>query len=81
MTQGLLADKVRTVSGDSASTLWIGTGKGIQTLDGRTYSKDHGLTSDLVMSTLNGPVAAQTVVFGSTLWLIVTGPQSDDAVM
>jgi diguanylate cyclase (GGDEF)-like protein/PAS domain S-box-containing protein len=52
--QGLLADKVRTVSGDPNGTLWIGTGKGVQTLDGRHYSKGDGLSSDLVMSTLNG---------------------------
>ena len=54
MAEGLLADKVRTVSADSNGTLWIGTGKGVQTLDGRQYSKGNGLTSDLVMTTLNG---------------------------
>ena len=54
MAEGLLADKVRTVSADSNGTLWIGTGKGVQTLDGRSYSKANGLTSDLVMTTLNG---------------------------
>ncbi|MDQ6800446.1 MAG: EAL domain-containing protein [Acidobacteriota bacterium] len=52
--QGLLADKVRTVNADAGGTLWIGTGKGVQTLDGRHFSKGSGLSSDLVMSTLNG---------------------------
>ena len=52
--QGLLADKVRSVSADSNGTLWIGTGKGVQTLDGRHFGKGGGLSSDLVMSTLNG---------------------------
>jgi diguanylate cyclase (GGDEF)-like protein/PAS domain S-box-containing protein len=52
--QGLLADKVRTVNADSSGTLWIGTGKGVQTLDGRHFDKGTGLSSDLVMSTLNG---------------------------
>src|SRR5256712_3964085 len=54
IAEGLLADKVRTVSADSSGTLWIGTGKGVQTLDGRHFDKSSGLTSDLVMSTLNG---------------------------
>ena len=54
IAQGLLADKVRTVNADSNGTLWIGTGKGVQTLDGRHFGKDTGLSSDLVMSTLNG---------------------------
>jgi len=54
MAEGLLSDKVRTVSGDSNGTLWIGTGKGVQTLDGRHFGKGSGLSSDLVMSTLNG---------------------------
>jgi len=54
MAQGLLADKVRTVSGDSNDTLWIGTGKGVQTLGGRHFSKGSGLSSDMVMSILNG---------------------------
>ncbi|PYQ48491.1 MAG: hypothetical protein DMF59_15905, partial [Acidobacteria bacterium] len=53
IAEGLLADKVRTVSADSSGTLWIGTGKGVQTLDGRHFDKSSGLTSDLVMSTLN----------------------------
>ena len=52
--QGLLAEKVRTVSADSNDTLWIGTGKGVQTLDGRHFSKGSGVSSDLVMTTLNG---------------------------
>src|SRR6266849_2652457 len=51
--QGLLADKVRTVNADSSGTLWIGTGKGVQTLDGRHFGKGSGLSSDLVMSVLN----------------------------
>src|SRR6266480_6772442 len=53
MAQGLLADKVRTVNADSTGTLWIGTGKGVQTFDGRHYGKGSGLTSDLVMTTLS----------------------------
>ncbi len=52
--QGLLGDKVRTVNGDANGALWIGTGKGVQTLDGRHFSKGSGLTSDGVMSALNG---------------------------
>ncbi len=52
--QGLLADKVRTVSADSNGTLWIGTGKGVQTLQGSHFAKGSGLSSDLVMSILNG---------------------------
>jgi len=52
--QGLLGDKVRTVNADSSGALWIGTGKGVQTLDGRHFSKGSGLSSDLVMSTLSG---------------------------
>ncbi|HLQ46389.1 MAG TPA: two-component regulator propeller domain-containing protein, partial [Planctomycetaceae bacterium] len=55
IAQGLLADKVRTVSADSSDTVWIGTGKGVQTLDGGShFDKSTGLSSDLVMSTLNG---------------------------
>jgi diguanylate cyclase (GGDEF)-like protein/PAS domain S-box-containing protein len=54
MTQGLLADKVRTVSADPAGTLWIGTGQGVQTLDGRLFAKGSGLSSNQVMSTLSG---------------------------
>ena len=54
MSQGLLADKIRSVNADSNGTLWIGTGKGVQTLEGRHYSKGSGLSSDLVMSVLNG---------------------------
>jgi diguanylate cyclase (GGDEF)-like protein/PAS domain S-box-containing protein len=50
--QGLVADKVKTVSADPAGTLWIGTAKGVQTLDGRHLDKSTGLSSDLVMSTL-----------------------------
>src|SRR5947207_321602 len=52
--QGLLADKVRTVSADPNGALWIGTGRGVQTLDGRHFGKGSGLSSDLVMSTLAG---------------------------
>src|SRR5712691_11429304 len=55
IAQGLLADKVRTVSADSSDTVWIGTGKGVQTLDGGShFDKSTGLAIDLVMSTLNG---------------------------
>jgi diguanylate cyclase (GGDEF)-like protein/PAS domain S-box-containing protein len=54
MAQGLLGDKVRTVNADSTGTLWIGTGKGVQTFDGRRFSKGSGLSSDLVMSTWSG---------------------------
>src|SRR5262249_22962868 len=39
MAEGLLADKVRTVTADTNGSVWIGTGKGIQTLDGRHYDK------------------------------------------
>src|SRR5207244_3053194 len=39
---------------DPAGTLWIGTGKGVQTLDGRRFAKGSGLSSDTVMSTLSG---------------------------
>jgi diguanylate cyclase (GGDEF)-like protein/PAS domain S-box-containing protein len=53
-SQGLLGDKIRTVSGDSGGTLWIGTGKGVQTLDGRHFGKDTGLSSDSIMTTLSG---------------------------
>ena len=51
---GLLADKVRTVSADPQGTLWIGTAKGLQTLEGRRLGKGKGLSSDAVMSALNG---------------------------
>ena len=54
MAEGLLADKVRTVSADPGGTLWIGTGKGVQTLDGRYFDKRRGLSSDAVMTTLSG---------------------------
>jgi diguanylate cyclase (GGDEF)-like protein/PAS domain S-box-containing protein len=54
MAQRLLADKVRTVGADPAGTLWIGTGKGVQTLDGRHFAKGSGLSSDLVMTTWSG---------------------------
>jgi diguanylate cyclase (GGDEF)-like protein/PAS domain S-box-containing protein len=54
LAQGLLAEKVRTVSADPAGTLWIGTGRGVQTLDGRHHEKATGLSSDLVMSTWSG---------------------------
>lgn len=52
--QGLLGDKVRTLSADSNGLLWIGTGKGVQTLDGRHFAKGSGLSSDRVTSTLAG---------------------------
>jgi diguanylate cyclase (GGDEF)-like protein/PAS domain S-box-containing protein len=52
--QGLLGDKIRTVTGDSNGTLWIGTGKGVQTLDGQHFGKDTGLSSDSIMTTLSG---------------------------
>ncbi len=52
--EGLLADKVRTVNADSNGTLWIGTGRGVQTFDGHHFGKGSGLSSDLVMSTWNG---------------------------
>ncbi|MEO8034262.1 MAG: EAL domain-containing protein, partial [Acidobacteriota bacterium] len=54
MEQGLLADRVKTVSADSSGTLWIGTVKGVQTLAGPRFGKDSGLSSDLVMSTWSG---------------------------
>ncbi len=54
MAEGLLADKVRTVNADSTGTLWIGTGRGVQTLDGSHIGKGSGLSSDLVMSTWGG---------------------------
>lgn len=53
--QGLLADKVRTVHGDPTGALWIGTGRGLQTLDGRHLSQERGrLSSDRVMSAWSG---------------------------
>ncbi|MGZ7078257.1 MAG: EAL domain-containing protein, partial [Thermoanaerobaculia bacterium] len=54
MAQGLLADKVRTVSADPTGTLWIGTGQGLQTFDGRRLGKNNGISSDFVMSTFSG---------------------------
>ena len=48
--QGLLADKVRTLTADPSGALWIGTGKGMQTLDGRKLDKTNGLTSEFVMT-------------------------------
>jgi diguanylate cyclase (GGDEF)-like protein/PAS domain S-box-containing protein len=51
--QGLLTEKIRTVTGDSNGTVWIGTGKGVQTLDGRVISKENGLSSDGIMTTLS----------------------------
>jgi len=53
--QGLPADNVRTVHADAAGTLWIGTGRGLQSLDGsRHVSKQRGLSSDLILSTWSG---------------------------
>src|SRR5207244_6299483 len=40
--QGLLAEKVRTVSADSNDTLWIGTGKGGQSLGRRHFMQGSG---------------------------------------
>ncbi len=54
LAQGLLAEKVRTVSPAPAGTLWIGTGKGLQTLAGQRLAKGSGLSSDLVMTALSG---------------------------
>ena len=54
MAQGLMADKIRTVSADSAGTLWVGSGKGVQTLDGHHLDKSSGLSSDQVTSIWNG---------------------------
>lgn len=50
---GLFADNVRTVTGASNGSVWVGTGKGVQTLDGRHYGKDNGLSSEAVMTTLS----------------------------
>lgn len=52
--QGLFGEKVRTVHADRDGTLWIGTGAGVQTLDGRLVSKDHGLSSNVVLSSWSG---------------------------
>ncbi|HEX9160228.1 MAG TPA: EAL domain-containing protein [Thermoanaerobaculia bacterium] len=51
--QGLLADKVRTVTAEPSGTVWVGTGKGVQTLDGRRLDEHNGLSSDMVMSALS----------------------------
>jgi len=48
--QGLLTDKVRTVTADSSGTLWVGSGNGVQTLSGRRLRKGSGLTSDSVLT-------------------------------
>ena len=52
MAQGLLGDKVRTVTADRSGTLWIGAGKGVQTFDGRRFGKGTGISSDAVMTAL-----------------------------
>src|SRR5712691_1244630 len=53
--QGLLADNVRTVHADPAGTLWVGTGRGLQSLYvSRSISKETGLSSNLALSTWSG---------------------------
>jgi diguanylate cyclase (GGDEF)-like protein/PAS domain S-box-containing protein len=42
------------VTGDSNGTLWIGTGKGLQTLDGQSFAKGSGLNSSQIMSAWSG---------------------------
>ena len=49
---GLFADNIRTVTGAANGGVWVGTGKGVQTLDGRHYDMTNGLTSNVVMTTL-----------------------------
>ena len=53
MAQGLLGEKVRTVTAEPNGTIWIGTGKGVQTLNGRSLNKTNGLASDVVMTTMS----------------------------
>ena len=54
MAQGLATDKVKTVSAGPDGKLWIGTPRGIQTLDGRSYSKGKGLAGEFVMTSWPG---------------------------
>ena len=52
---GLLSNNIRTVYADASGTLWVGTGSGVQSLDGgRHFSTELGLSSNKVMSLWGG---------------------------